>query len=302
MVQISDREIEEIRQQVSRRTVTLTDGTTIPAIGQGSWHMGDAPSKRNTEIEALRLGIRLGMTLIDTAELYGYGKSEQVVGEAISGLRDQAFLVSKALPSHGDPKNLAAACENSLRRLGTDHLDLYLLHWKGSVPIEETVKGMEALKKSGKILHWGVSNFDTADMETLWRQTNGSNCAVNQVLYHLGSRGIEVDLLAWQKEHHMPIMAYCPLAEAGSLKSRLLSDPSVADIAAVHRITPLQLLLAWCIRRAESDGIVAIPKAGQSAHVLKNAETAAVILSGDEQMALDGAFPRPSRKVPLDIV
>ncbi|WP_332238304.1 aldo/keto reductase [Sporolactobacillus sp. KGMB 08714] len=295
--------METVRQQVRSCTVTLTDGTTVPAIGQGTWHMGDVPSKRNTEIEALRLGIRLGMTLIDTAELYGYGKSERVVGEAISGLRDQVFLVSKALPSHGDPKSLAAACENSLRRLGTDHLDLYLLHWKGTVPIEETIEGMETLKKNGKILRWGVSNFDRADMENMWSRTNGSNCAANQVLYHLGSRGIEVDLLQWQKEQHMPVMAYCPLAEAGSLKKRLLTDPAVSGIAAAHGITPLQLLLAWCIRRrAGSERVIAIPKAGQPEHVLENARAAAVILSDAEQAALDRAFPRPSRKVPLDIV
>ncbi|RYM05012.1 aldo/keto reductase [Sporolactobacillus sp. THM7-7] len=302
MVRISEQEIDRIRRQLKKRRVTLADGTRLPAIGQGTWRMGDDPAKRQSEIEALRLGIRLGMTVIDTAELYGHGQSERVVGEAIRGFRDQVFLVSKALPSHGDQKGLTAACENSLRQLGTDHLDLYLLHWKGSVPFEETIEGMEKLKKSGKILRWGVSNFDTADMESLLRRPNGANCAVNQVLYHLGSRGIEVDLMPWQRNHRMPIMAYCPLAEAGSLKRRLLSDRAVKGIAASHKISPLQLLLAWCIRRAESDGVLAIPKAGQPAHVLENAKAAAVILTDDETRALDKSFPRPAHKMPLDIV
>ncbi|RYL95890.1 aldo/keto reductase [Sporolactobacillus sp. THM7-4] len=302
MSEIDDETIAEVRRQMQKRTVTLADGTKVPAIGQGTWRMGDDPKKRKSEIEALRLGVSLGMTLIDTAELYGYGKSEQVVGEAIKGLRDQVFLVTKALPGNGDRKGLAAACEKSLRRLGTDHLDLYLLHWIGSVPIEETIEGMEALKKSGKILRWGVSNFDTSDMENLWSKSNGSHCAVNQVLYHLGSRGIEVDLIPWQREHHMPIMAYCPLAEAGSLKQHLLSDQSVKKIAEAHSITPLQLLLAWSIRNAETDGIIAIPKAGQPGHVLENAKAAGIVLTEEERVVLDKAFPRPQHKVPLDIV
>lgn len=299
---LSDQEIEAIRRKVTARTVTLLDGTELPAIGQGTWHMGDDPAVRQAEITSLRLGIRLGMTLIDTAELYGYGKSESVVGEAIHGLRDQVFLVSKALPSHAGRRDLASACEASLRRLGTDHLDLYLLHWKSGVPIEETIEGMEALKRSGKILRWGVSNFDTPDMETLLSKSGGSHCAVNQVLYHLGSRGIEVDLIPWQRSRRIPVMAYCPLAEAGALKQRLISDPAVKQIAAAHRITPLQLLLAWCIRRAETDGIIAIPKAGQPAHVIENARAAAVTFNSEELQELDQSLPRPVHKTPLDIV
>lgn len=302
MTQLSDRQIETIRQHVENHAVTLPDGTKVPALGQGTWHMGDDPSKRASEVESLRLGIRLGMKLIDTAELYGYGKSERVVGEAIKGIRDQVFLVSKALPGHGDRNGLKLACENSLKNLGTDHLDLYLLHWRGSIPLEETVEGMEALKKSGKILRWGVSNFDTFDMDRLWRIADGADCAVNQVLYHLGSRGIEIDLLPWQRAHRMPIMAYCPLAEAGALKRKLITHQMVRSIAEAHRITLLQLLLAWVIRQAESDGIIAIPKAGQPAHVIANAEAAAVDLTDEERRALNRAFPRPSHKVPLDIV
>ncbi|RYL88529.1 aldo/keto reductase [Sporolactobacillus sp. Y61] len=299
---INDQEAEKIRTQLAARSVTLPDGTKVPAVGQGTWHMGDDPSKRKQEIEALRTGVDLGMVLIDTAELYGYGKSENLVGEAIRGIRDRVFLVSKAMPSHGSRKDLAAACERSLKQLGTDHLDLYLLHWKSSVPIEETIEGMEALKKSGKILRWGVSNFDTADMENLVSQPEGAHCTTNQVLYHLGSRGIEVDLLPWQRRHHMPIMAYCPLAEAGSLKRQLTSDTQVRRIAEAHHISPLQLLLAWCIRHTESDGIIAIPKASQAAHVIENARAAGVVLTEEEQHALDRAFPRPSSKVPLAIV
>jgi diketogulonate reductase-like aldo/keto reductase len=212
------------------------------------------------------------------------------------------FLVSKAYPNHAAQKKIVLACEHSLQRLGTDHLDLYLLHWRGATPLEETVRGMEDLKKAGKILRWGVSNFDTKDMQELWSVPGGTNCSVNQVLYHLGSRGIEVDLLPWQRAQRIPIMGYCPLAEGGLLKARLLKDPAVVKIAAEHQATPLQILLAWTIRRADNDGIIAIPKAGRPEHVLLNAQSAAILLSDEEQSTLNLAFPSPTRKVPLDIV
>lgn len=301
-MQLEDHEIDAIRKQLEKRTILLADGTRIPAIGQGTWRMGDDPFKHASEIEALRLGVQLGLKLIDTAEMYGEGRSEALIGEAIADIRDDVFLVSKAYPNHADRKRLAVACEKSLKRLGTDHLDLYLLHWRGATPLEETIRGMEELQKAGKILRWGVSNFDTKDMEELVSNPNGANCAVNQVLYHLGSRGIELDLIPWQRDHRMPIMAYCPLAEGGSLKTQLLKDPDVVRIAAVHQVTPLQLLLAWSIRRAESDGIVAIPKASRPEHVLLNAQAASVQLSEEERRFLDNAFPHPSEKVPLDIV
>ncbi|WP_193379218.1 aldo/keto reductase [Sporolactobacillus vineae] len=302
LLQIEDQKIEKIRRAVLSRKVKFADGTEVPAIGQGTWHMGDDPENHQDEVDTLRLGIRLGMTLIDTAELYGYGKSERVVGEAIRGLRDQIFLVSKVMPSHAGGRNLVSACESSLKRLGTDHLDLYLLHWKGGVPIEQTIDGMEKLKQSGKILRWGVSNFDTADMKNLIHRPDGAHCTTNQVLYHLGSRGIEVDLLPWQKAQHMPVMAYSPIAQGGSLKKQLTTEPALKKIAAAHDVSPIQLLLAWCIRRAETDGVIAIPKASRPEHVLANAEAASVHLSAEELQTLDRLFPRPSHKVPLDLL
>lgn len=301
-MELKAHEIDAIRLQTKKRSFTLTDGTRIPAIGQGTWHMGDDPFKYDSEIEALRLGVRLGLNLIDTAEMYGEGRSESLIGEVISGIRDNVFLVSKAYPNHATQKKITLACEHSLKRLGTDHLDLYLLHWRGATPLEETVLGLEGLKKSGKILRWGVSNFDTKDMQELWSVPDGKNCAVNQVLYHLGSRGIEVDLLPWQHAHQVPVMGYCPLAEGGSLKMRLLKDPAVIKVAAAHQATPLQILLAWTIRYIENGGIIAIPKAGRPEHVLLNAQVAAIRLSEEEQRTLNLAFPRPTRKVPLDIV
>ncbi|MCO7126923.1 aldo/keto reductase [Sporolactobacillus shoreicorticis] len=298
----NDYALDSVMQEVKRRLIKLPDGAEIPVIGQGTWHMGNDPFHRASEQEALRLGVRLGLSLIDTAEMYGEGRSESLIGESITDNRDHIFLVSKAYPNHATRKKLAIACDHSLKRLGTDHLDLYLLHWRGATPLEETVRGMEELKQAGKILRWGVSNFDTKDMEDLWAVPDGKHCVVNQVLYHLGSRGIEFELLPWMREHHVAVMAYCPLAEGGSLKSQLLKDPAVIKAAADHQATPLQILLAWAIRNAESDGIVAIPKAGRSEHVLLNAQAAAIRLSEEERRSFDLAFPRPSRKLPLDIV
>lgn len=302
MFELDDQKIEQIRQSVLSRKVKFADGAEVPALGQGTWHMGNDPEKHQDEVDALRLGVRLGMTLIDTAELYGYGKSEHIVGEAIRGIRDQIFLVSKVMPSNARGNDLISSCENSLKRLGTDHLDLYLLHWKGGIPIGQTIEGMEKLKKSGKILRWGVSNFDTADMENLASRTDGAHCATNQVLYHLGSRGIEVDLLPWQKAHRMPVMAYSPIAQGGTLKAQLTTDSAVTRIAAAHKITPIQLLLSWCIRSSETDGVIAIPKASRPEHTLANAEAAAVRLSTEEQQELNHHFPRPAHKVPLDLL
>jgi len=281
------------------KTVTLPDGSVVPALGQGTWYMGENSQIRAREIRALQLGIDLGMKLIDTAEMYGDGLSEVLVGEAIKGRRDEVFLVSKVYPHHAGLKSIATACENSLKRLGTDRLDLYLLHWRGRVPLEETIEGMERLKKEGKILRWGVSNFDTSDMKELWSQTNGSNCMTNQVLYHLGSRGIDYDLLPWQQEHQVPIMAYCPLAQGGSLSRRLVNDPTLKEIANDHDATPLQIALAWTIR---SNQVIAIPKASQEQHVMDNAKAATIQLTEEELRRLDEVFPKPHRKVPLDIV
>lgn len=296
---LDSKKIMEIRSRIEKRVVTLPDGTTVPCIGQGTWHMGEKPQEKAKEIKALQLGIELGMKVIDTAEMYGNGASERLVGEAIKGRRDDVFLVSKVYPHNAGLDKISTACENSLKRLGTDYLDLYLLHWRGRIPLEETIEGMEKLRKEGKILRWGVSNFDTDDMEELWNTANGSNCAINQVLYHLGSRGIDFDLLPWHREHHVPIMAYSPLAQGGTLRRQLLTDPIVNEIAKKYNVKPLQIALAWTIR---TNDVIAIPKAGQEQHVLENAEAAAIELTQEDLNRLDEAFPKPRKKVPLDII
>ncbi|MEY8000475.1 aldo/keto reductase [Clostridium sp. Mt-5] len=296
---ISERQIEKIRSGNERRKVKLPDGTFVPALGQGTWYLGENASSREREIRTLKLGIELGMTLVDTAEMYGDGGSERLVGEAISGIRDSIFLVSKVYPHNAGFKNIFTACENSLRRLGTDHLDMYLLHWRGNIPFEETIECMEKLKKQGKILRWGVSNLDTTDMEELMSCRSGENCMVNQVLYHLGSRGIEFDLLPWQRRHHMPVMAYCPLAKGGRLKEQLLKDKVVNEIALKYGVKPLQILLAWVIRE---DDVIAVPKASREEHVIENAESGSIVLSKADLDKLDKVFPEPDRKMSLEIL
>ncbi|WP_158737201.1 aldo/keto reductase [Alteribacillus sp. YIM 98480] len=284
---------------LKKRTVTLRDGTILPCLGQGTWHMGENPMKKAEEVKALQRGIDLGMTVIDTAEMYGEGESERVVGEAVKDRRDNVFLVSKVYPHNAGTETIKTACENSLKRMGTEYVDLYLLHWRGGVPLEETVEGMEKLKAEGKIKRWGVSNFDINDMKELRNLNYGSNCATNQVLYHLSSRGIEFDLLPCQEEHHMPVMAYCPLAQGGMLRKQLITHPVIQEIAKNHEAKPLQIALAWTIRKNQ---IISIPKAGQENHVIDNAAAAGIELTIEEQNQLDSAFPPPSRKTPLDII
>jgi diketogulonate reductase-like aldo/keto reductase len=302
MMKMSLRDHEKIlriKHSLEKRVVTLPDGTFLPSIGQGTWYMGENPQSKNKEIKALQLGIELGMKVIDTAEMYGNGDSERLVGEAIKGRRDKVFLVSKVYPHHSGLDLIESACENSLKRLGTDHLDLYLLHWRGRVPLAETIEGMERLRKDGKIVRWGVSNFDTDDMIELWDTANGKKCMTNQVLYHLGSRGIDYDLLPWHHEHNMPIMAYSPLAQGGSLRRQLLSDPTIIEIAEKYNVQPLQIALAWTIR---SNNVIAIPKAVKEEHVLSNAQAATIQLTIEDLNRLDEVFPKPTRKIPLDII
>lgn len=289
----------QVKQGDFLRQVIFPDGTSVPAIGQGTWFMGENPNKAKQEIDALRLGIELGMTVIDTAEMYGSGGAERIVGKALENIRDQAFLVSKVLPYNADKKKMMQACEASLKRLNTDYLDLYLLHWRGSVPLTETVEAMEMLVTQGKIKRWGVSNFDTVDMQEVWEIAKGNHCMVNQVLYHLGSRGIEYDLLPWCKEHYIPIMAYCPIAQGGSLRQGLMNHPSVLNLAETNHCTPAQLLLAWCIRHGN---VVAIPKASSTEHVIQNAQAATLKLTLEELTVLDNAFKPPFKKMHLDIV
>ncbi|MEQ6916807.1 aldo/keto reductase [Halomonas aquatica] len=280
----------------------------LPSIGQGTWYMGEGLAPRGDEVRALQHGLDLGLSLIDTAEMYGDGGAEEVVGEALVGRRDRAFLVSKIYPWNAGRKSAIAACEASLKRLRTDHLDLYLLHWPGSIPQEETLEAFERLREAGKIRRFGVSNFDVDEMATLHALPGGSACAVNQVLYHLGSRGIEHSLLPWQREHGIPTMAYCPLAQAGGLRHDLLGHPEVQQIAADLSITPPQLMLAWAIRPVKGrDGVatrdvIAIPKATGLEHVEQNAAALEVQLDEESLARLDAAFPAPSRKPHLDIV
>jgi diketogulonate reductase-like aldo/keto reductase len=271
--------------------VRLPDGTRVPAIGQGTWHMGERAAAAKAEAAALRAGLDLGLTLIDTAEMYAEGGAERVVAQAIAGRRDEVFLVSKVYPHNASRKGCVAACERSLARLGTDRIDLYLLHWRGAVPLAETIAGMEALLAAGKIRSWGVSNFDVGDMEELWRAGGGA-CATNQVLYNPEHRGIEFELMPWQAARHVPVMAYTPLGQAG----RLLRAKALAVVAARHGATPAQVALAWSIR---SNNVIAIPKASSVEHVAANARAAALLLDEQDVAAIDAGFPPPRRRQAL---
>jgi diketogulonate reductase-like aldo/keto reductase len=276
------------------RTVALPSGERVPALGQGTWHMAENTRRRRDEIDALRLGIDLGCTLIDTAEMYADGRAEQLVGEAIRGRRDEVFLVSKVLPSHATARGMTVACDASLTRLGTDCLDLYLLHWRGSVPLEETVEAFGRLVRAGKIRHWGVSNFDVDDMLDLSRTRGGDDVATDQVLYNLERRGIEFDLMPWCFERAMPIMAYTPIGQ-----TRFFDDPALQAVAVRHGATPAQIALAWVLR---TDGVVAIPKASTLAHVQENREAADVRLTPADLTVLDREFAPPRAKQQLAIL
>lgn len=282
------------------KSIFLPDGTELPAVGQGTWYLGEHPGTRADELQTLRWGIQNGLTLIDTAEMYGDGASEELVGEAIQPFkRETLFLVSKVYPWNAGKEHIFDACQGSLDRLGTGYLDLYLLHWRGSVPLGETVACMEELKAQGKIRRWGVSNFDLDDMQELLCQKDGNNCAVVQDLYHLGSRGVEFDLLPFLRRQGIPLMAYSPLAQAGRLRRTLLGHQAVQTIAQQHQITPIQVLLAFVLAQ---DGVFAIPRTGCLDHVQANRAAAEVCLSAEELVMLDHAFPAPNRKVRLDVI
>ncbi|MBJ7220719.1 MULTISPECIES: aldo/keto reductase [unclassified Brenneria] len=284
---------------MAMRDVSFPDGTKVPAVGQGTWYMGENSRTKDQEVKALQAGIDQGMTLIDTAEMYAEGGAEIVVGEAIRGRRDKVYLVSKVYPHNAGGGKAIKACEQSLKRLQTDHIDLYLLHWRGGIPLIDTITAMQQLQQSGKIGRWGVSNLDTDDMQELWSLDGGNACMTDQVLYHLASRGIEFDLLPWCRQRHVPVMAYCPIAQAGRLRDGLFADPVVNAIARQHAITPAQVLLAWVIRQP---GVIAIPKASSEQHVKENAQVMDIMLQPDELVLLDRAFPPPQRKQHLDVV
>ncbi len=275
-------------------TIALPDGTTMPRLGLGTWRMGERKNRRAEEIAALQLGLDLGMTLIDTAEMYGEGSAEEVVADAIHGRRDEVFLVSKVYPHNATRAGAVAACERSLKRLRTDRIDLYLLHWRGAHPLVETIAGFEALKRAGKIRRWGVSNLDVADMEELVGPAGGKAVAANQVLYNLGRRGIELTLLPWCRERRIPIMAYTPLEPA-------LGRPNaaLAKVGKAHGLTPAQVALAWVLSR---EGVCTIPKAASPAHVRENRAALDAALTPEDMAALDVAFPPPRKPGALEMI
>jgi diketogulonate reductase-like aldo/keto reductase len=272
-------------------TTRLPSGEAIPTLGQGTWGMAEDARRRKDEVAALRVGFDLGMTLVDTAEMYADGGAEALVGEAIAGRRDELFLVSKVLPENATRPGTVAACEHSLRRLGTDRLDLYLLHWRGNVPLEETLDAFAALIDAGKIRYWGVSNFDVVDMIELRGLAGGTNAATDQVLYNLTRRGIEYDLMPWCRDRNIPIMAYSPIEQG-----RLLDHSELKNVAARHNARPVQVGLAWLLRQG---GIVAIPKAANVAHVRENYAACALELTREDLAALDRAFPPPTEATPF---
>ena len=273
----------------------------VPAgrIGQGTWCLGEDPATQKQELAALRTGIEAGMTLLDTAEMYGDGASEALVGQAVRPYaRETLYLVSKVYPFNAGRANIFASCEASLRRLGTDYLDLYLLHWRGRVPLAETAECMEELKAKGRIRAWGVSNLDTDDMRELLAVPGGANCAADQLLYHLGSRGIEYDLMPLLAEHGIAVMAYCPLAQAGRLRRGLSNNAAVQSVAAAHAASAQQVLLAFLLTRPD---VVPIPRTAHAAHAAANAVAADLTLTPAELAALEAAFPAPDHKVELDM-
>jgi diketogulonate reductase-like aldo/keto reductase len=269
-------------------------GQTVPVLGQGTWNIGDSAATRSQEIATLRRGLECGMTLIDTAEMYGSGRSEDLVGEAIAGLRERVYLVSKVLPSNASFEGTQRACEAGLKRLRTDTIDLYLLHWRGRYPLHETVRAFERLIQEGKIRAWGVSNFDVDDMEELFTTPGGQACAANQVLYNPEHRGIEYDLLPWCRRNGVTVMAYSPIGQGG----RLLASAALRKVAEKHGVSPAQAALAWCLRQP----ILAIPKASSVRHVEENAAVAGLELDAEDLAAIDKAYPEPKRKQSLDML
>ncbi|MGN5350838.1 aldo/keto reductase [Ralstonia sp. L16] len=274
--------------------VTLPNGERVPALGMGTWNMGDDRATRAEEIATLRLGLDLGLRLIDTAEMYGEGLSESLIGEAIAGRRDEVFLVSKVYPHNASRRGIAAACERSLRRLGTDRLDLYLLHWRGDVPFEETLEGLQALRREGKIRQYGVSNLDLSDLEEWWDTPGGDQTAVNQLLYNLSRRGIEWDVLPWLRDRRVPVMAYSPIEQA-----RLVRHPKLVRFAQESGMTPAQVALAWLLA---NDDIIAIPKTGHRDRLRENIGALSHTLTAEQLATLDSLFPPPKGPRALEML
>jgi diketogulonate reductase-like aldo/keto reductase len=273
--------------------MTLKNGTAVPVLGLGTWRMGERSSERAAEVKALQLGLELGIRLIDTAEMYGEGKAEEIVADAVAGRRDEIYIVSKVYPHNASRKGAIAACERSLKRLKTDRIDLYLLHWRGSHPLAETVEAFETLKKDGKIKSWGVSNLDADDLRELEGVPAGKNCISDQVLYHLGSRGVEWALLPYCQKAKIMVMAYSPLGQGP-----ILRKPGLKTVADKHGCDPAAIALAWVLRQP---GVIAIPKASNPEHVRANMKALDIALDADDLKALDAAFPPPKRGAPLDM-
>ena len=276
------------------RSIPLRSGEKIAALGQGTWHFAEKAARRRDEIASINLGVDLGMTVIDTAEMYGDGAAEVLVGEAIAGRRSEVFLVDKVLPHHATRVGTVRACQASLGRLGVDYIDLYLLHWRGRIPLVETIEGFAELKLDGMIRHWGVSNLDIDDMIELTSVPGGNEVQTNQILYNLTRRGPEYALLPWLSQHGIPTMAYSPFEQA-----RLLEHPALQPIARSHNATPAQIALAWVLQH---DGVSAIPRAGTPSHVRQNAAARDIELTRDDLHALDRAFPPPTRARPLEVL
>jgi diketogulonate reductase-like aldo/keto reductase len=276
------------------KSIVLPCGEAVPALGMGTWNMGDSPVRRADELATLRLGLDLGCTLVDTAEMYGEGLSEALVGEALQGRRDEAFVVTKVYPHNASKAGTVAACERSLRRLRTDRIDLYLLHWRGSVPLAETLQAFTALQKAGKIRHYGISNLDMADMQEFWDLPGGQGVQANQLLYNLSRRGIEWDLLPWLRERRVPVMAYSPIEQA-----RLLRHAGLAGFAKRHGMPPAQAALAWLLAQ---DGVIAIPKTSHPDRLRENVAAAQVQLSAGQLAELDALFRPPAGPAPLEMI
>jgi diketogulonate reductase-like aldo/keto reductase len=275
------------------RTFALPSGETVPVLGQGTWYLGDDPKRRTDEIAALRLGLDLGMTLIDTAEMYGTGAAEILVGEAIKGRRDEVFLVTKVLPQHAGARGTVAACEGSLRRMKTDHVDLFLLHWRETIALKETLQGFATLLREGKTRYWGVSNLSVEDLEELVSLPGGNAVVTDQVLYNLARRGTEWELLPWCKRHGIPVMAYSPIDQG-----RLLTHPALQRIADRHDATAAQIALAWVLRA----GVIAIPRSGSPAHVRENRAALDIALTEQDLADLNHTFLPPRAKRPLEML
>nr|WP_314655674.1 aldo/keto reductase [uncultured Fusobacterium sp.] len=268
-------------------------------LGIGTWKMGEIPKNRNEEIVSIRYALENGIRLIDTAEMYGNGNSEKLISEAIKGFdREKLYLVSKVLPSNAGERNIFKACENSLKNLNIDYLDLYLLHWRGSIPFEETIRCMEKLKKEGKIKNWGVSNMDINDMKELLSIPDGRNCLVNQVLYHLGSKGIEYSLKPFTDKKHIITMAYCPIAQGGRLKNQLLSSKSVQELSKKYSISPIQVLLTYMLQK---ENTISIPKASKLEHMKEIVACRDIHFEQTDISLLDSEYPKPTKKLALDI-